>query len=479
MAWPIPQLQLQLQSTTRPYAFILIALALLLPILIGAVTGVLHCPNYTYVAAQFWLPATYATAQSLLLFGGAIVMVIEYGEYKHVIWNHWRVLELYTWQRWTHNPLALLASHVLLPEADIAARMAGLEPGPPDAASVGKVLFADEILAAGQFRFQRICQELLTAVGPALAAAQARSHARLQVWLQSPITLTDLHCEQVREQISQAGLPAPQKISVLDNNKVLEAQQTFRSDDQVIHLVLALQYHATVDDDTPEGAAALVLCTGWHAAHYGQSTCNQLFRPMQTRTSTLAADMHTWITRGQQPRDQLKQLWIGSLDKSTQYSIKTLAGDMALPLRQNPPAFGVFDLEKSLGRFGPVAYWLMLALGTELVACNQGSQALALGNADRIDLQMTGLANSEWARFGTPDQPFYYPAAGIIMVGWGIAMALAAIPIILDPQADNAPTTIAAAILGLLALGTPLIYAKWLENQWRPHFEYEVRSTTP
>lgn len=478
MPWPIPQLQIRPKPDVPGVGSLL--LIVLVCIVLSGLVGLLNCKDGTYVAKDFWRPAAYACAQSYLLIGGLVGFYGDHVSFKNMTWNDWRVDRLRAWQQWTHNPLAVIASHVLLPEPDVAARMAGLEPNPPEAATAATVLFPDEILAAGHFRFERICSELLTAVGPTVTAACTRSRATLHVWLQCPTPLTDQDCDQVREQMSTLGLPKPQKIAVLDNAKVLEAQETCRADDGIIHLMLALQYHVTADDDAPEGAAALVLATGWQAQHYGLTVRNKLFRHMDTTASKLVADMQVWVERGQQPKDQIKQLWLGNLDKSTQHSIKTLVGDMALPLRQNPPAFGVFEPEKSLGRFGPVTHWLMLALSTELVACNQGSQALALGSAEQIKLQMTGLAECEWHRFGNAgDIDYSLPALGIVMLVWAVALAIVAVPISLYPNGDNTFVLCIGGILAVLAFGAPFAHYALCRDAWKPQFEWEVQNSKP
>ena len=479
MPWPIPDLQLEpVPPGFRPRDMVIL---LLLALLSGVLFALLHM--YIKPGSK---PAEAlglgASIGGLLLYAGfsMLAVVVELPRFRSAQWNLLRIQRLRQDQRWTHSPLALIASHALLPEPDAAARMAGLETPPLEAATARQILFADETLAAGPFRFERICKELLLPLAPQLRRlGSAPLGLEIVVWLQCTTPWGEQQQRLFDACWQEASLPRYAALQQVPADAGPDWQEQLRKSDSHAHLLLALQYHANEQDSGPEAAVALLLTTGWRAKHSQLPVCNRLYRPCSLRQQHSADDFRRWATRGQQPRNLVGQLWLCGLDKTQQHGVKTLARDHALPLRQNPPSLGVLDLQVALGIKGPLLPWLALALASELVACQQGSQAIASHHQGKVWLQMTGMAPAQWQPFGSLADVPAVPLLCLVLAVWLLAMLLALLPESLPPDPDNYLLYWLAGLLALLAFGAPFLYAYLCRERWRYQFAQEVYACTP
>ncbi len=479
MPWPIPDLQLE--PLPRSILVRDIVLLFVLALLLGALFGmfsIFGTPSPKF--DDFMKVAMVAATVSFWLLSTVLLLLLELPLFRAAEWNLMRILRLRDDQQWTHNPLALIASHVLLPEPDVAARLAGLEAPPLEAATAKQTLFANETLAAGPFRFERICKELLQALAPQIRRLGSPPLGlETVVWLQCNAPLSEREHKLFAACWQAAALPRCAALHEVAADAGPTLQARWRESDHHSNLLLAMHYHADEHDSSPEGAVALLLTTGWRAAHSKLEICNQLYRPCSLRQQHFADDFRRWAMRGQQPRNLIGQLWLCGLDKTQQHSVKTLATDLALPLRQNPPAFGVLDPQAALGIKGVLLPWLSLALASELVACQQGSQAIAYHHGKKVWMQMTGMAEEEWQPFGGEEEAPAVPLLGFSLLILFFAALVALLPGMLPPDPDNSLLFWLAGLLVLLAFGAPFLYAYLCRERWRYQFALEVHDRTP
>lgn len=174
--------------------------------------------------------------------------------------------------------------------------------------------------------------------------------------------------------------------------------------------MIALQFHESERAPTfSEAAVAMLLATPTVFARskdFKARAC--IMRPIFAEPHTVDAALTALLRAEQAPKKKIRHLWFVQLDKLMKNATTGAARDAELTVREQ-------DLDRAIGKPGPVTGWLIQALAAEMVQHNQGAQLVATRQRNGAALNLVSV--------GPP--PVSYPQeqdVPLLSVSWAFGM---------------------------------------------------------
>ncbi|WP_175967779.1 hypothetical protein [Burkholderia sp. BCC0322] len=330
--------------------------ALLLPLLVsGAVCGVIYCSYEEWIERVDW-------------------------------WNFLCRSERATWRRWAQAHVVIVDSVALTPEPELAERLLGLEGSAP--MNPGKILALPASNgSAGVSRLEWVLEQLLTPFAASLAR-HARSRV-VDVILQSA-GKEDL--AELRAVWKRLNLPDLVQFGWVPFGATQTNIQTWfdegcKSD---FRLLLACQMHAEgAEPAWSEAAVAMLLTSPRVIEDFNGKLRPQarLFRPIAMPSDSVVDALETLLESGQTPRVRIRHAWLSDLPPPGRHATLGAIKDAGLELP-------VHDVDRAIGKPGPVSELLLQALAAQMVAHGQGAQLVASPNAQQVRLHLVGAQSA-------------------------------------------------------------------------------------
>ncbi|MDR5792903.1 hypothetical protein QCE49_05870 [Caballeronia sp. LZ008] len=287
------------------------------------------------------------------------------------------------WQRWARAHLVLLDSAVLTPEKELAQRMLGLAPSVP--INPEKALQLAGIDASmSQTRQEQLIERLMASLVDSIKfAAQA---GKIDVMLHASDEAHKLSIERAWRKLGLPGLPDVTWLSFDDESPLLGKWFAGQSVPDY-RLLIALQLHQGEDVPAFSEAAVAILFTRpsvlAHSKNHKARAC--ILRPIFAEPDTVGAAVATLLRAEQVPQKKIRNLWFSRLNSLEKNSTAAAARDAELEVREQ-------DLDRAIGKPGPITGWLIQALAAEMVQHGQGAQLVATPQRGGVALNLVSVA---------------------------------------------------------------------------------------
>jgi hypothetical protein len=322
-----------------------------------------------------------------LLISGGVCAVI-YSGYEDWIgrvdwWNFLCRAERAAWRQWAQAHVVIVDSIAMTPEPELGERLLGLEGSVP--INPGKILPLPQTeRSAGVSRLAVVLEQLMSRFSASLVHLDASGHA-IDVILQSAdkADLTELRAVWKKMNLPDLvqfgwmpfGAPQANVETWVDK----ECTSSFR-------LLLACQLHAEgVEPAWSEAAVAMLLTSPRVAASVKGTVPLQarLFRPIVMPSDSVLDGLETLLASEQTPRRRIRHAWMSDLPSQGRHATLGAIKDVRLELP-------VHDVDRAIGKPGPVSALLLQTLAAQMVAHGQGAQLIASPNAQKVRLNLVG-----------------------------------------------------------------------------------------
>lgn len=374
MSWSVPQASLpQKPMSWSPWVCVFI---FLLAFALALVWVVLDTPStglYS-LSSGHYLPLTGFTLVGILACLSFYLLSWEVGALIYYSWTHWQANTNAAWQNWAHQHLYIVESVSFTTEADLFPRVAGLSRPEDDENDLAVLLFPDEDVPPGIYRFETLCRHIFASFETAMKALNLPKQGAFNLYLQTQTAITETHILYL-EELWQTLYPEYQlQIKPVDAGASLEAWGSCLNA-HMPSIIIAMHYYDGVDENPiPEIATGLLLSPARLLKPDAHSSLPQLFRAMPLNLKKLPEDLQELRDMAQQPADSLRLVWFSGLTESLRQKLNAVVHDLKLPLRQDAPMAGQLDFDKGCGNYGPLAGWLMVGAAADMVTRGQGSQ---------------------------------------------------------------------------------------------------------
>ncbi|WP_175836537.1 hypothetical protein [Burkholderia anthina] len=321
-----------------------------------------------------------------LLISGAVCAVI-YSGYEDWIervdwWNFLCRSERAAWRHWAQAHMVIVDSIALTPEHELGERLLGLEGSAP--MNPGKILPLPE--SEGSTGVSRLAVVLEQLVSP--FAASLTRHASSQtvdVILQSADKddLTELRAVwrklNLPDLVQFGWVPFGAKQADIETWFDKKCTSDFR-------LLLACQLHADGMEPAWSEAAVVMLLTSPSVAASLKGAVRpqaRLFRPIAMQSDSVVDALETLLASEQTPRRRIRHAWMSDLPSQGRHATLGAIKVVGLEL----PAH---DVDRAIGKPGPVNALLLQALAAQMVAHGQGAQLIASASAQKVRLNLVG-----------------------------------------------------------------------------------------
>ncbi|WP_175787663.1 hypothetical protein [Burkholderia anthina] len=323
---------------------------------------------------------------SLLISGGVCALI--YSGYEDWIervdwWNFLCRSERATWRQWAQAHMVIVDSIALTPEPELGERLLGLEGSAP--INPGKILpLPDTEGSTGVSRLAMVLEQLMSRFSASLAHHDASGHA-VDVILQSADKddLTELRAVWKKlylpDLVQFGWVPFGAKQTNIETWFDKECTSDFR-------LLLGCQLHAEGTEPAWSEAAVAMLLTSPRVVASLKGTVRpqaRLFRPIAMPSDSVVEALETLLASEQTPRRRIRHAWISDLPSQGRHATLGAIDDARLELP-------VHDVDRAIGKPGPVNALLLQALAAQMVAHGQGAQLVASASAQKVRLNLVG-----------------------------------------------------------------------------------------
>ncbi|RQZ19691.1 hypothetical protein DIE15_03565 [Burkholderia sp. Bp9031] len=321
-----------------------------------------------------------------LLVSGVVCSAI-YSGYEDWIervdwWNFLCRSERAAWRQWAQAHMVIVDSIALTPEPELGERLLGLEGSAP--MNPGKILpLPDTEGSTGVSRLAVVLEQLVSPFAARLA--RHASSETVDVILQSADKddLTELRAVwkklNLPDLVQFGWMPFDAKQANIETWFDEECTSDFR-------LLLACQLHADgMEPAWSEAAVAMLLTSPCVAASLKETVRPQarLFRPIAMPSDSVADALETLLASEQTPRRRIRHAWMSDLPSRGRHATLGAIKDVGLEL----PAH---DVDRAIGKPGPVNALLLQALAAQMVTHGQGAQLVASAGAQKVRLNLVG-----------------------------------------------------------------------------------------
>ncbi|CAM2174187.1 hypothetical protein [Burkholderia orbicola] len=322
-----------------------------------------------------------------LLVSGGVCAVI-YSGYEDWIervdwWNFLCRTERAAWRQWAQAHVVIVDSIALTPEPELGERLLGLEGSAP--INPGKILPLPQTEgSAGVSRLAVVLEQLMSRFSAGLVRHDASGHA-IDVILQST-NKDDL--AELRAVWKKLNLPDLVQFLWVPFDANEANIDTWFDKDRTsdFRLLLACQLHAEcIEPVWSEAAVAMLLTSPRVAASLKATVLPQarLFRPIAMPSDSVVDGLETLLASEQTPRRRIRHAWMSDLLSRDRHATLGAIKDVSLELP-------VHDVDRAIGKPGPVNALLLQALAAQMVAHGQGAQLIASVSAQKVRLNLVG-----------------------------------------------------------------------------------------
>lgn len=379
MSWLIPQAaSRQKPPAWSPWVCVLIfllatALALVWVALDALSTQVNPLSSVNY------LSLTGFTLVAILSCLSVYLLSWEANALNYYSWTHWQADSLAAWQNWTHQHLHIVDSVNFTPGRDLYPQAADLFHPEDDEEEPAILLFPDEDVPPGIYRFENICRHILTSFENAINVLNLPRQQTFSLYVQTQTEVNETHIFYL-EQLWKTHYPEyALQIKPVEPQASLEILGSCL-DTQTPSIIIAMHYYEGVEEmPLGEIATGLLLSPASRLNAEVQKKAPQLFRAMPLNLQKLPEELLELHDMTQQPADSLHLLWFSGLTDTLRQQLNVIVHELNLPLRTEAPMGGQLDFNKRCGRYGPLSGWLMLGAAAEIFTHDQGSQWILAG----------------------------------------------------------------------------------------------------
>ncbi len=321
-----------------------------------------------------------------LLVWGVVCALIYIGYEEHTErvdgWNFLCRSKRTEWRQWAQAHVAIIGSVALTPEPELAERLVGLEGSAP--MNPGKIMaLPGNDIPAGVSRIELILEQLVTPFAALISRlAETRS---FEVVLQSDDAQHLSELQAVWQKLSLPDLVHIGWVSFDEKPAAVEHwfDERWKSE---FRLVLACQLHA--DEKEPscsEAAVAMLITSSRTVAAFNGKLKPQasLFRPISTQSDSVLDALETLLAAEQTPRTRIRHLWASGLPRPGHHATGSAVKDAGLDLSAH-------DVDRAIGKPGPMNALLLQALAARMVEHGQGAQLVASPGRQGVVLNLVG-----------------------------------------------------------------------------------------
>lgn len=351
------------------------------------------------------------------------------------------------WREWTQAHMVLIGSVVLTPEDELAERMLGLEGSVPMNPDKVMPLPVANHIASTQSRVEQVLERLLTPLSASVSRL-AGTHT-FEVVLQSGKKEHVIELQQVwrklglSDLVRMAWLPLDAEPPMVEQWFGSKRMPDFR-------LVLALQLHDGEEEPAwSEVAVALLMTSPTTFAAFKGKLKHQacLFRPIVEESDTVDIAISTLLRAEQAPRKKLRHFWFSHLEKQLRHATTTAVKEAGLNLAAH-------DVDRAIGKPGPLNGWLVQATAAQMVQHGQGAQLIAAPFRKGVALNIVGSHPAPVAF--APDWAPLLSASSFLALCAMFGFC-ATLPHVAEPDGDHGGFMIAVAaicvVVGLIHIG--------------------------
>ncbi|MBN3830690.1 hypothetical protein [Burkholderia sp. Ac-20344] len=298
-------------------------------------------------------------------------------------WNFLCRNERAMWRQWAQAHVAIVDSIALTPELELAERLMGLEGSAP--MNPDKILALPETAcSAGESRLARVLERLAAPFATCLARLAPRRG--VEVILQSA---DEDDLKELRAVWRRLNLPDLVQFRWVAYGATQTNIDTWfdHGGTTDFRLLLACQLHTEgVEPVWSEAAVGMLLVSPRVAREIGGKFRPQarLFRSIATPSDSVVDALETLLAAEQTPRARIRNVWLSDLPRQSRHA--TLGAIEALEL-----GFAAHDVDRAMGKPGPVNGLLLQALAARMVAHGQGAQLVASPSARQVRLNLVGV----------------------------------------------------------------------------------------
>ncbi|KWA28739.1 hypothetical protein [Burkholderia territorii] len=321
-----------------------------------------------------------------MLVSGAVCGVI-YSGYEDWIervdwWNFMCRSERAAWRRWAQAHVVIVNSVTLTPEPELAERLLGLEGNVP--MHPGKILALPESDGSvGGSRLGRILEQLVTPFAASLSRHAPRRAVDVILQSTDKGDLTELRA--VWRKLDLPDLVQFEWVPFGAQQTNIEAwfQDNRQAD---FRLLLSCQLHSEGEEPAWSEAAVAMLVTSPRVVESFKGKLRpqaRLFRPISMPSDSVLDALETLLAAEQTPRTRIRHVWLSDLPPQGRHAALGAVKETGLEL----PAH---DVDRAIGKPGPVNALLLQALAAQMVAHGQGAQLVATPGAHKVRLNLVG-----------------------------------------------------------------------------------------
>ncbi len=332
------------------------------------------------LSSGHYLPLTGFTLAGVMSLLALYLVIWETRALSYNHWTHWQANTYAEWQNWAHQHLYLVESINLSAIKALLPHLAGLSPAAEEDDEPSVLLFPDESIPPGIYRFEAISRHLLGSLHNALHALPLSKSSFIDLYVQTQTAITDAHSLYLDALWRELYPDYNVRVKPIDARASLESWQPCLSA-QHAAIVLALHYYdGIVEKPIAEIATALLLVPARQLKPEQRKNASRLFRAMPVDSSKLTDELQALRDMTQQPIDALRLLWFSGLSDAQRQTLNVAVHDLQLPLRKEAPMGGQLDFDKGSAQYGPLAGWLMVGAAAEMLNHGQGSQWVVAGS---------------------------------------------------------------------------------------------------
>ena len=386
MSWSIPQAaSRQKPPAWSPWVCVLI---FLLAIALAVVWVALDAPSTQVnpLSSGNYLSLTGFTLVAILSCLSAYLLSWEAEAMQYHSWTHWQADSHAAWQNWAHQHLHIVDSVNFTTSLNFCPQAADLYLSEDDEEEPAILLFPDEDVPPGIYRFEIICRHILMSFKNAINALNLSRQQTFSLYVQTQTEVNETHIFYLEELWKTHYPEYALQIKPVEPQASLEILGSCL-DAQTPSIVIALLYYEGVEEKPlGEIATGLLLSPDSLLNAEAQQNALQLFRAMPLNLNNLQEELLELHDMTQQPAESISLMWFSGLTDSLRQKLNAVVHDLKLPLRKEAPMGGQLDFDKRCGGYGPLSGWLMLGGAAELLTHDQGSQWI-----------LAGLEESGWA----------------------------------------------------------------------------------
>jgi len=374
MSWSVPQVTLPRKKMSwSPWMGAFIFLPAFVLALVWVVLDTPSAGLFSLSSSQY-LPLTGFTLVGILACLSLYLLLWEVHALIYHSRTHWQANTNRAWQNWAHQHLYIVDSVNFTTKPDLYPRIAGLSPPEYDESNPAVLLFPDEGVPPGIYRFETLCRHLLMSFENTLKALNLSIKSTFNLYVQTQTEVTETHILYLEELWQTLYPEYTLQLQPVDAGASLEIWGSCLNA-HMPSIIIAMQYYDGLDEKPiPEIATGLLLLPANLLKPDLHSTLPQLFRAMPLNLKKLPEELLELRDMTQQPAESLRLVWFSGLTDTLRQKLSIAVYDLKLPLRQEPPMGGQLDFDKGCGGYGIRSAWLMIGAAADMIKHGQSSQ---------------------------------------------------------------------------------------------------------